>query len=199
VHPTYRSPETLKSKWLSLKKSFTISWANWNTSGQNDPTNFTYCWGRADLLYMFHVFRSSPSLEFAIRTVPDEAQREEGVPGTAVRDGRETTAAAPARRRRIADSTPMPVPLALQVAPPSPQETALLQARQGEAIATTNLRNEETQRVRISNLSSLISVRNALSPEDPAWAAIDALVAQAIDDLHGHQGLLGGAGSARFQ
>ena len=79
LHPHARSGEALKAQWTKLKGSFSVAYNRFSASGQNNPDNFMhFTHGDAKLYYMFLAFRESPSLEAILRTLPAEAQRDEG-------------------------------------------------------------------------------------------------------------------------
>jgi hypothetical protein len=77
-----RSGIVLKRKWSSLRSTFSISYQKWTASGQADPDNLSFFIdGDPSLLYMFCVLFEKPSLDYALRLLPEEAQTEEGISG----------------------------------------------------------------------------------------------------------------------
>jgi hypothetical protein len=77
-----RSGIVLKRKWSSLRSTFSISYQKWTASGQADPDNLScFIDGDPSLLDMFCVFFEKPSLDYALRLFPEEAQTEEGISG----------------------------------------------------------------------------------------------------------------------
>jgi hypothetical protein len=51
-----RGADNMKSQWASLRSEFTVCYARWGFSGQNDPETFpNFCQGRAMLIYMFRI------------------------------------------------------------------------------------------------------------------------------------------------
>jgi hypothetical protein len=58
-----RGSDNMKSQWASLRLEFSVCYARWGFSGQNDPETFpNFCQGRPFLIYMFCVMGSSKEL-----------------------------------------------------------------------------------------------------------------------------------------
>jgi hypothetical protein len=86
ARPWPRTGETLRNKWNALKTLFTTPYRRYETSGQNDPAAFPSFIPttlsdpeRVRVLYMFHAFQDSASLEAVLKTVPGDVTAEEGV------------------------------------------------------------------------------------------------------------------------
>jgi hypothetical protein len=76
-----RDGSRLKEPWQKLRSSFTIAYNNWSKSGQNDPKEFAaYTQGDDALVYTFCVFHNQPSLDYALRLLPEGGRAECGVP-----------------------------------------------------------------------------------------------------------------------
>ena len=78
LHPHIRNRTTPKERWAKLRSSYTIASSNYNASGQSDASTFTtlYTNGDDSLCYMHCVFQRHPSLDAAIRALPETAQIE---------------------------------------------------------------------------------------------------------------------------
>jgi hypothetical protein len=77
-----RSGARLGARWQKLRSLFTVAYTNWSKSGQNDDENFTlFSEGVHSWVYAFYVFRRQPSLNFALRLLPEGARVESRIPG----------------------------------------------------------------------------------------------------------------------
>lgn len=100
--PFERTAATLKTKWGQFKSLYGTCVTRFEASGQGDIENFrAFADGRSYVMYAFCFFKENPLLEpLATRTLPREAQREEGIPGDGGSDADAPTPRSSSKRRR---------------------------------------------------------------------------------------------------
>ena len=82
THPHVRSALVLSTKWGTFNSAFTIAKSHYTSSGKNGEIPFwEFCSGRGDLLYVHKLFENRPEVlhQFADRSIPEDAQAEEGL------------------------------------------------------------------------------------------------------------------------
>jgi len=81
--PHDRTPEKLKTKWSVIRSKYTVARRNFEASGRNDATEFTkFAVGDEVSVYLHCVFYNLPALDNILRSLPEEAQAEEGLENT---------------------------------------------------------------------------------------------------------------------
>jgi hypothetical protein len=76
-----REGARLKERWQKIRSSFTVAYSNWSRSGHNDQETFpSYTQDDDSLIYVFCIFNDQPSLDYALRLLPEGARAESGVP-----------------------------------------------------------------------------------------------------------------------
>jgi hypothetical protein len=190
ARPWPRTGETLRNKWNALKALFTTPYRRYETSGQNDPAAFPSFIPatlsdpeRVRVLYMFHAFRDSASLEAVLKTVPGDVAAEEGVatpsaPSTpAVPSGGSNGGAG--KRRRV-DATQSGT--STGTAGGSADAAAAARAAAAQSTAAAALLNEERRTTQLQQLQMLLGMRNgmmasALDADQSMLAGINAEIA----------------------
>jgi hypothetical protein len=77
-----RNGARLKEGWQKIRSSLTVAYSKWSKSGQNDPETFpSYTQGDESMVYVLCVFKDKPSLDYALRLLPEGARAESGIPG----------------------------------------------------------------------------------------------------------------------
>jgi hypothetical protein len=84
-----RNGARLKERWQKIRSSFTVAYSKWSKSGQNDPETFhSYTQGDESMVYVFCMFKDQPSLDYALRLLPEGARAESGIPGESTQHDR---------------------------------------------------------------------------------------------------------------